>query len=106
VAKRPDFWLVECDTFWHDGPPAIACRILAGPARLIAGYDVEQWLVKVDPPVSDHGVVTDRVLVDCHPPDWQDGDDWAVLCTGAYSLAPSGKGVRFWDPDRPSTVGA
>jgi hypothetical protein len=29
------------------------------------------------------------VLVDRHAPDLEKGNDWSILCTGAYSLAPS-----------------
>lgn len=48
-----------------------------------------QWLVRVDPSVMEGGFVTDRVLVDRHPPDLEQGEDWSVMCTGAYSLIPS-----------------
>lgn len=50
----------------------------------------EQWLVWTDPPVIDlDGTMTDRVLVDRHPPDLEEGNDWSIPCTGAYSLVPS-----------------
>jgi hypothetical protein len=48
VSSRPDFWLIECDTFWQHVPAAIACTILAGPAQMLSHG--EQWLVRVDPP--------------------------------------------------------
>jgi hypothetical protein len=52
--------------------------------------DGEQWLVRTDPPVLESdGTMTDRVLVDCYPPDVEKGDDWSILCTGAVSLFPS-----------------
>lgn len=57
-------------------------------------------VVRVDPPVSDKGIMTDRVLVDRHPPDMQEGDDWSVLCTGAVSLVPSvSEGKRRFTSD-------
>ena len=87
VDSAPDFWLIECDTFWEHVPPAIACTILAGPAPMLGPGD--QWLVRVDPPVFDGAIMTDRVLVDSHTPDLEEGNDWSILCTGAYSLAPS-----------------
>jgi len=50
----------------------------------------EQWLVRTDPAVIERdGTLTDRVLVDRHPPTFGEGDDWSILCTGAYPLAPS-----------------
>jgi hypothetical protein len=35
MASQPDFWLIECDTFWLHVPPAIACTIIAGPAEMM-----------------------------------------------------------------------
>jgi hypothetical protein len=32
MGSQPDFWLIECDSFWLHVPPAIACTIIAGPA--------------------------------------------------------------------------
>lgn len=50
----------------------------------------EQWLVRTDPAVIEQdGTVTDRVLVDCYPPNFEKGDDWPILCTGEVSLFPS-----------------
>ena len=50
----------------------------------------EQWLVRTDPSIIEaDGTMTDRVLVDRHPPDLEEGNDWSILCTGAYSLVPS-----------------
>jgi hypothetical protein len=90
MSSAPDFWLVECDTFWHElGVRSVACFILDGPRRMLTDYEVEQWLVRVDPPVTDNGVTTDRVLVDRHEPVWREGDDWAIFCTGVYSLDPA-----------------
>ena len=70
--------------------------LMASPASwwrvrhtLIEGYDVKQWLVTVDPHVSDHGVETDRVLVDVHELLRVDGPDWLLGCTGVYSLSPT-----------------
>jgi hypothetical protein len=48
-------------------------------------------LVRVDPAVTDLGITIDRVLVDRHPPSWEQGDDWSVVCTGAVSLKPAGQ---------------
>ena len=88
MTSGPDFWLIECDGFWRHVPPAVACAIIAGPAEMLS--DGEQWLVRTDPSVIEaDGTMTDRVLVDRHPPDLEDGNDWSILCTGAYSLAPS-----------------
>ncbi len=88
MSHPPCFWLIECDTFWQHGPPAIACTILAGPAQMLSHG--EQWLVRTDPSViEDDGTMTDRVLVDRHPPNFEEGDDWSILCTGAVSLFPS-----------------
>jgi hypothetical protein len=85
----PDFWLIECDTFWVHVPPAIACNIIARPAEMLSPGR-EQWLVRTDPPVFESdGTKTDRVLVDRHPATLLGGDDWSIGCTGAYSLAPS-----------------
>jgi hypothetical protein len=90
VDPSPDFWLVECDTFWHHlGVRSVACFILDGPRPMLDGYEVEQWLVRTEPPVSDRGITTIRVLVDRHDPAWEDGGDWAIICTGVYSLDPN-----------------
>jgi hypothetical protein len=75
---------------------------------MIPGSEVEQWLVRVEPPVADSGIQTDRVLVDSHPPDEEDGDDWTHFCTGVYSLHPTEPGSQIGghkmtattDPDR------
>jgi hypothetical protein len=88
VTRRPDFWLIECDTFWQHAPPAIACKILAGPASML-DREAEQWLVRVSPPVFEGAIRTDRVLVERHPPDLNEGEDWSILCTSAVSLLPS-----------------
>jgi hypothetical protein len=88
MSSQPDFWLIECDTFWLHVPPAIACTIIAGPAEMLSPGG-EQWLVRTDPPVFESdGTMTDRVLVDRHPATFREGDDWSIPCTGAYSLAP------------------
>ena len=39
--------------------------------------------------IEADGTLTDRVLVDRRAPDLEEGDDWSILCTGAYSLAPA-----------------
>lgn len=50
IPKAPDFWLIECDTFWHDlGVNAVACTVVAGPEAMIENYDGRQWLVRVTP---------------------------------------------------------
>ncbi len=87
MESRPDFWLIECETYWKHVPSAIACTVLAGPASMFSRG--EQWLVRVDPAVTDEGITTDRVVVDRHPPSWEQGDDWYLLCTGVYSLHPA-----------------
>ena len=88
MTSGPDFWLIECDTFWRHVPPAVACTIIAGPAEMLSSG--EQWLVRTDPPVIEHdGTMTDRVLVRCHPRNFEKGDDWSILCTSAVSLFPS-----------------
>jgi hypothetical protein len=48
VGAGPDFWLIECDTFWKHVPPAVGCAIIAGPAEMLGGR--EQWLVRTDSP--------------------------------------------------------
>lgn len=49
MTSQPDFWLIECDTWWLHVPPAIACTIIAGPAEMM-GHEGEQWLVRTDFP--------------------------------------------------------
>lgn len=56
---------------------------------MLDGYEVEQWLVRTEPPVRDRGITTDRVLVDRHDPDRANGSDWTIFCTGVYSLDPN-----------------
>lgn len=88
--ERPDFWLVEGDTFWPDlGVDRVACWIFDGPRRMIRDYDVKQVLVRVAPPVTDDGVQTDRVLVDWHRPDRRGLRHWVRANTGVYSLRPT-----------------
>jgi hypothetical protein len=78
VASPPDFWLIECDTFWLRVPPAIACTIIAGPAEMML-HGGEQWLVRTDFPVFESdGTMTDRVIVDRHPADFRQ------VTTGPY----------------------
>jgi hypothetical protein len=90
MGSPPDFWLIECDTFWLHCPQAIACTIIAGPAEMMLPPGGEQWLVRTDFPVFESdGTMTDRVLVDRHPADFRQGDDWSIPCTGAYCVAPS-----------------
>lgn len=96
MPKAPDFWLIECDTFWHDlGVTAVACTVVAGPEAMIENYDGKQWLVRVTPPVTDHGVTTELVLVDDDPLEHRPhGDGWRLWCTGVYSLQPWVSDVR------------
>jgi hypothetical protein len=93
AAKRPDFWLMDGDTFWNDVPPAIACFVLRGPAQLLdkemnSGTNRVQWLVRVDPPVTDHGVTTEHVVVFADEITVQVGDDWVRSGEGALPLYP------------------
>lgn len=86
--RVPDFWLVECDTFWHgQGFDRVACFVIDGPVEMIRDYGEQQWLVRVEPSVTDDGVQTNRVLVDSYEPD-REGTDWDVPCTGVYSVKP------------------
>jgi len=94
--SSPDFWLIECDTFWHDlGVDRVACWIADGPRPMIDGYEVSQWLVRVEPSVADRGITTDRVLVDVHEPDRLHDAGWTLYCTGVYSLHPTEIGRRI-----------
>jgi hypothetical protein len=56
---------------------------------MVENYDAELYLVRVDTPVTDYGITSDRVLVVHHPPDWSDGQDWVMLHTAAMMLHPS-----------------
>jgi hypothetical protein len=90
---RPDFWLVECDTFWHElGVDRVACFIEDGPAQFLLAakpeFDQEFWLVRTVPPVVDDGRVTDRVLVRSREPDRIKGSDWTSSCIAVVSVDP------------------
>ena len=82
------------DTFWEYAPSAVACYVLRGPGRLLdpsLGYGDRrvQWLVRVEPPVTDDGVTTTHVIVFADQLSWRRGEDWGIGGEGAYSLRPS-----------------
>jgi hypothetical protein len=78
MGSRPDFWMIECDTFWLHVPPAVACTIIAGPAEMLSGG--EQWLVRTDPPVfeSDGTMTIGSSLIAIRP-------TWSKVTTGQSS---------------------
>jgi hypothetical protein len=90
----PDFWLVECDTFWHGlSVDRVACYIVDGPDSFLEGLDSPYWLVRTEPSVEDHGRETNLVLVSSRAPDRTTGDEWTSFCIPVVSIDPD---TREW----------
>jgi hypothetical protein len=92
--KAPDFWLVECDTFWHElGVDRVACYIVEGPDSFLDGVEMKFWLVRTEPSVEDHGRETNLVLVSDRVPGRVDAVKWTRSCIRVVSIDPV---TRVW----------